>query len=91
MDYAGLLIIKDRRGRECKTSKAYVSLFICFATKATHLELVSDLTLEAFITALRYFSSRRERPAHIYSDNGTNFIGANRELKDLAQLFKNKA
>lgn len=95
VDYAGPFLIKDRKGRGSKTSKAFVCLFVCFATKAVHLELVSDLTSEAFIAALRRFSSRRGKPAHMHSDNGTNFVGANRELKNLAQLvdeanFKDK-
>lgn len=86
-DYAGPFIVKDRKGRGCKTSKAYVYLFVYFATKAVHLELVSDLTTETFIAALRRFSERRGKPAHIYSDNSTNFVGANRELKELARFL----
>lgn len=53
VDYAGPFFVKDRRGRGCKTSKCYISLFVCFVTKAVHLELVSDLSTEAFILALR--------------------------------------
>ncbi|XP_018402066.1 PREDICTED: uncharacterized protein LOC108779199 [Cyphomyrmex costatus] len=87
VDYGGPFLIKDRKGRGCKTNKCYVCLFICFATKAIHLELVSDLTSECFISALRRFVSRRGKPTHVYSDNGTNFVGANRELNDLAQFL----
>ncbi|XP_018368372.1 PREDICTED: uncharacterized protein LOC108764576 [Trachymyrmex cornetzi] len=87
VDYGGPFLIKDKRERGCKTNKCYICLFICFATKAIHLELVSDLTTEYFISALRRFVFRRDKPAHIYSDNGTNFVGANRELKDLAQFL----
>lgn len=50
-------------------------------TKAVHLELVSDLTSSAFIAALRRMAARRGAPAHIYSDNGTNFHGANNILQ----------
>ncbi|XP_012521966.2 uncharacterized protein LOC105828265 [Monomorium pharaonis] len=91
VDYAGPLLVKDRKGRGSKTSKAFVCLFICFATKALHLELVSNLTSETFIAAFRRFLVRRGTPAHIYSDNGTNFIGANRELKKLARSLTNNA
>jgi len=90
VDYAGPLLIKDRKGRGCKTNKAFVCLFVCFATRAIHIELVSNLTSEAFIAALRRFSSRRGKPANIYSDNGTNFVGANRELRELAQVLSSK-
>ncbi|XP_018358515.1 PREDICTED: uncharacterized protein LOC108758199 [Trachymyrmex cornetzi] len=90
VDYAGPFLIKDRKGRGCKISKAFVCLFVCLATKAVHLELVSDLISETFIAALGRFSSRRGKPAHIYSDNGTNFVGANKELKELAKFLLNE-
>ena len=46
------------------------------ATKAVHIEVVSDLTTEAFIGALKRFTARRGKPSNIYSDNATNFVGA---------------
>jgi hypothetical protein len=49
--------------------------------KAVHLELVSNLTAEAFIAALRRFVARRGVTDHLYSDNGSNFVSACRELK----------
>ena len=58
-------------------------MFVCFSTKACHLEAVSDLTTDAFIAALRRFVSRRGKPAVIQSDNGTNFVGADKELRTL--------
>jgi transposase InsO family protein len=58
------------------------------STKALHLELVSDLTTNAFIAALRRFMSRRGRPAQVYSDNGTNFVGASKELKRFLSRLK---
>ena len=51
--------------------------------KAVHLEAVSDLTSAAFIAALCRFIARRGYPTLIWSDNGTNFVGANSELKEL--------
>ena len=67
--------------------KAYICLFVCLSVKAVHLELVSDLTTEAFIAALRQFISRRGYPSLIWSDHGTNFVGANRELKELGKFL----
>lgn len=58
--------------------------------KAIHLEVASDLTSEEFLAALRRFTARRGVPEHIYSDNGTNFIGANNELKELYALFNSE-
>lgn len=87
VDYAGPFFIKDRRGRGCKISKYYVSLFVCFVIKAIHLELVSDLSTEAFILTLRRFASRRGMPSKIYSDKGTNFVGAHSELRELGKFL----
>ena len=63
--------------------KVYVAIFVCLAVKAVHIELVDDLTSEAFIAALRRFIARRGLCSTIHSDNGTNFIGANNELREL--------
>lgn len=60
------------------------------ATKAVHIELVSDLTTEAFIAALRRFISRRGRCSEMYSDNGTYFVGAKRRLSEMARLLCSK-
>lgn len=79
-DYAGPFHILNRKGRGAKLIKCYLCVFICFKVKAVHLELVSDLTTEAFILALRRFMSRRGKPREIFCDNGTNFVGASREI-----------
>lgn len=88
VDYAGPVLIKSRSGRGCKVSKAYVSLFVCFVTKAIHLELVTDLSKEAFLLALKRFVSRRGLPVCIFSDNGTNFCAASNELKELGKFLR---
>ncbi|XP_071874211.2 uncharacterized protein [Bombus fervidus] len=87
-DYCGPFYVKERRHRNRSKVKVYVAIFICLATRAVHIELVSDLTTDAFIAALRRFISRRGHCVTILSDNGTNFVGANRELKDLQALFQ---
>lgn len=52
-------------------------------TKAIHLEAVSDLTTNSFLAAFRRFVSRRGNCTNIYSDCGTNFLGASKELQVL--------
>ncbi|XP_011163687.1 uncharacterized protein LOC105198615 [Solenopsis invicta] len=84
VDYAGPFPIKLSRNR---TVKAYLCIFICFATKATYLEIVSDLTTTAFLNELKRFIARRGRCMQLFSDNGTNFIGANNELRALANMI----
>ncbi|CAG7716408.1 unnamed protein product [Allacma fusca] len=88
IDYAGPVLLRTWHGRKAASHKAYIALFVCFSTKAIHLELVSDMTSETFIAALRRFSARRGSPTHIYSDCGTNFVGANRELQEFLQFVK---
>lgn len=85
IDYAGPIIMASKRGRGAKLLKAYISIFVCFSTKALHLELVGDCTADAFIAALRRFIARRGIPKNIYSDNGTNFVGAESKLKKLVK------
>lgn len=82
-------MIKDRKTRNYKTLKAYVCVFVCMTTKALHLELVTSLTSEAFLAVFKRFVARRGRPLHLFSDNGTTFIGANSEIQSF--LKKNNA
>ncbi|XP_043063589.1 uncharacterized protein LOC122319855 [Drosophila ficusphila] len=67
--------------------KCYIAVFVCFSTKAAHLEVVQDLTTDSFIAALRRFISLRGSPRTIWSDNATNFVGAKSELGELKELF----
>jgi len=82
VEYVGPFEIKSGNTRSITTTKCYVALFICMATKAIHLELVSNLTSEAFIAALKRFIARRGLIDHLYSDNDSNLVGVNRELKE---------
>ena len=62
-------------------------MFFVFATKATHLEFVHDLTKESCISALKRFIGRRGKPEKIFSDNGTHFTGARNDLLKVLSLF----
>lgn len=81
VDFAGPFQILMSKGRGNKTCKAYISIFVCMSTKAIHIELVGDLTSEAFIGAFRRFVARRGKCNQIWSDQGRNFVGANKELQ----------
>ena len=61
--------------------KRYGCLFTCLSTKAVHLEVANDLSTDWFINCLRRFIGRRGQPLHTYSDNGTNFSGAEKVLR----------
>lgn len=90
VDYAGPIQIRTTKGRGNKSYKGYISVFVCLATKAIHLEVVSDMSTEAFLAAFRRFVARRGHCAHMYSDNGTTFVGASKVLaKEVLALLKN--
>ncbi|XP_055840650.1 uncharacterized protein LOC129908278 [Episyrphus balteatus] len=86
-DYAGPITLRLSRGRNPKFVKAYIALFVCFVTKGVHIELVGDLSTDAFLLALDRFVSRRGKPSVIWSDNATNFNGAKRKLGELHDLL----
>ncbi len=68
--------------------KAYAAVFICLATRAVHFEVCSDLSTDSFLACLRRFIGRRGCPAHhVYSDNGTNFLGAKNELEEISTMM----
>ncbi|GFW59813.1 uncharacterized protein TNCV_4719041 [Trichonephila clavipes] len=88
LDYAGPIITKPNLKRSKVTLKSYIAIFICFITKATHLEVVSDLTTEAFLACLRRFIARRSKPSVIWSDNATYFKGAKNILNEWNEICK---
>ena len=83
VDFAGPFPLRFSKGRGAKSIKGYLAVFVCMATKAVHLEVVSDLTTDAFLAAYARFTARRGVCAKLYSDNGTTFRGAANELKRL--------
>lgn len=80
IDFAGPFILKNYYGRKCRLEKGYVCLFVCFSTRAIHLEAVSELSTAAFLACFNRFVARRGLPSKVYSDNGTNFVGASKLL-----------
>ncbi|XP_055600806.1 uncharacterized protein LOC129749761 [Uranotaenia lowii] len=88
VDYFGPIYIRPAPRRP--VVKAYVAIFVCMSTKAVHLELVSDLSTERFIQALRRFVGRRGKCVELFSDNGTNFVGARNQMSELLSLLKSQ-
>ncbi|KRZ86993.1 hypothetical protein T08_13605 [Trichinella sp. T8] len=83
MDFAGPLF--TRVGRKV-TSKCYVCQFTYMASRAVHLELVSQLTTARVMQALRRFIARRGRPKIMQSDNFRSFKATASELRQLWRL-----
>lgn len=85
VDYAGPMYVLNKKGKGSRLEKCYLCLFVCLSTRALHLELVTSLSSEGYILALKRFISRRGKPSLIYSDHGRNFVGAAREFSDFLQ------
>ena len=85
VDYGGPYLTKQGRGKS--RAKRYLCLFTCLTTRAVHLEMSYSLDTDSFINALTRMVARRGTPAYMLSDNGTNFVGAERELRELVEAF----
>ncbi|XP_045767032.1 uncharacterized protein LOC123868524 [Maniola jurtina] len=83
VDYAGPINIRFSPGRGSKSYKGYICLFVCFVTRAIHLEAVTDMTTQGFLQAFRRFTARKGHCQDLHSDNGTNLVGASRQLKEM--------
>lgn len=87
VDFAGTISTKAFIGR-CRGvykkthTKSYMAIFICLATRAIHIEVVSDLTSVAFIQAFKRIVARRGTKTDLYSDCGSNFVGADRLMRE---------
>ncbi|XP_062716297.1 uncharacterized protein LOC134291907 [Aedes albopictus] len=81
VDYFGPMLVTVGR----RTEKRWGVLATCLTIRAIHLELAHTLTTDSCILALRNIMARRGTPAIIFSDRGTNFQGASKELKDIMQ------
>ncbi|XP_076862530.1 uncharacterized protein LOC143514793 [Brachyhypopomus gauderio] len=81
LDVFGPWIICSRRTRGgLAQSKRWAVIFTCMSVRAIHIEVVESLESSSFINAFRRFLSVRGPVKHIYSDRGTNFIGACKEM-----------
>jgi transposase InsO family protein len=80
IDFSGPLYAKDASG---EMKKVYIALFSCCVTRAVHLELVDEMSAEAFKCCLRKFTARRGMPKLIVSDNAKTFQATEKHLNKL--------
>ena len=78
VDYFGPLYVTVRR----TTEKRWGFLFTCLTTRAVHVEIVPSMNASSCVMGVERFVSRRGTPTIIWSDNGTNFFGAEKELRE---------
>ena len=86
IDYFGSLLVQ--RGRS--TVKRWRCLFTRMRSRAVYIEIVHFLSTDSFMNALTRFIAWRGRPKEIFDDNGSNFIGADNELRREVQLLSNE-
>lgn len=77
IDYFGPLFVKLGRSR----AKRYGCLFTCLNTRAVHIEISHSLSTDSFISAFQRFTSRRGLPQKVFSDNGTNLVAGEVEIR----------
>ena len=87
VDYFGPFYVK--RGRSLV--KKYGVVFTCLAIRAVHIEVADSLSTDSFICALRRFVARRGGVRSLRSDQGTNFVGAEKELRQELSYLKEHA
>ena len=87
IDYFGPMYTKVKRSHV----KRWGCIFTCMSSRAIHLELVEGLDASSFINCLRRFLARRPYPNHIWSDNGSNFCAASKELQEALQNWNSAA
>jgi len=83
VDYFGPIEVVVGRSRQ----KRYGALFTCLNTRAVHVEVAHDMSTDSFLMAMRRFLARRGCPTKMFSDNGTNFVGAERELRECLETL----
>lgn len=86
VDLFGPYLVKDEVKKRV-TMKVWGVVFCCMASRAIHTELASAMSTEAFLLAYQKFSAVRGHPRKVWSDPGTNFIGAKPVLADLNQFL----
>ena len=81
--YCGLDLFGAIKVKEGRTIlKKYGAIFTCLSSRAVHVEMVSSLETDTFIQALIRFIGRRGEVRQIRCDNGSNFVGAENELRE---------
>ena len=79
VDHCGPLYVKEGK----KELKCYVLIITCAVTRAVHLELVADMSVQEFMLGFRKFVGRRGLPSFILSDNSLTFKCASSELTSI--------
>ena len=86
IDMFGSFYIKEKRSE----FKRYGAMFVCLASRAVHIEVTHQINNDSFIQALQRIIARRGNVRLMQSDNGSNFLGTENELKRAFLEMDNK-
>ncbi|XP_058476292.1 uncharacterized protein LOC131448154 [Solea solea] len=88
LDLFGPYVVRDTVKRR-KKMKVWGVVFSCMASRALHADIVEDLSTDGFLKAYQRFTALRGHPRKLWSDQGTNFVGAKPALKELYEFLNN--
>lgn len=88
IDYAGPFELK-MVGTE-KRKKCWIAIFVCLKTRAVHIDIVMDISSASFLACYERFIGKRGRCEKLFSDNGTAFVGAEKELQRALEKWISK-
>jgi len=80
VNFTGALYVKSSNSQE---AKVYICLFSCAVSRAVHLEVVSDLTVDIFLLVFRRFCSRKSLPRKMISDNASTYLSAAEKIRKI--------
>ena len=89
LDLFGPFLVLDTVKRRVKT-KVYGVIFNCLSTRAIYLDLAEGYDTKSFLKVFMRFTSIRGFPAKIHSDNATQLVSANRELRPYGEKVEQK-
>lgn len=87
VDLFGPYLVRDDVKRRV-SMKVWGVIFCCMASRALHVELATSMSTESFLMTYQRFTAIRGHPLKVWSDPGTNFIGARSLLEDLYAFLR---
>ena len=87
VDYFGPFLLKGEVQKRT-LGKGYGVVFTCVTSRAVYVDVVQNYSTDGFMQVIRRFAAIRGWPKWFYSDNGSNLVGASKELKEIISRFK---
>lgn len=88
--YGGYFLLKSSHLKRAPLLKAYFAIFVYMETEAIHIEMDRSLSSDALFNDSKRIITRKGNPSVILSDNGTHFLGARNQLKELHEFLSQK-